>query len=125
MDATAAGALSRRAIVPFVAVKLLRCSWQWVKIGGHPCWRVEKALIDMGIEYETVAGAAMPWQREKRSELIEKTGANRYPAIEFEDGTVYREESKDMEQTIREGRLFEKTQTRATAGTSPEASGSD
>jgi hypothetical protein len=71
-----------------MAVKLLRCSGQWVKVGGHPCWRVEKALIDMGIEYETVAGAALPWQRLKRSELIEKTGENRYPAIEVEDGTV-------------------------------------
>jgi hypothetical protein len=91
-----------------MAVKLLRCSGQWVKVGGHPCWKIEKALIDMGIEYETVAGPAMPWQREKRSELIEKTGANRYPAIEFEDGTVYREESKQMEETIRAGLLFEK-----------------
>ena len=41
-------------------------------------------------------------------ELIEKTGANRYPAIEFEDGSVYREESTEMEKTIRAGRLFEK-----------------
>ncbi|MCW2965392.1 MAG: hypothetical protein JWO17_2644, partial [Actinomycetia bacterium] len=31
-----------------------------------------------------------------------------YPAIEFEDGSWYREESKDMEQTIRDGRLMEK-----------------
>ena len=92
-----------------MAVKLLRCSAQWVKIAGHPCWRIEKALGDMGIEYETVAGPAMPWQREKRRELIEKTGGNRYPAIEFEDGSVYREESKDMEATIRAGRLFEKS----------------
>ena len=75
---------------------------------GHPCWRVEEALIDMGIEYETVAGPAMPWQRNKRRELIEKTGGNKYPAIEFENGTVYREESADMERTIRAGRLFEK-----------------
>lgn len=90
-----------------MAVKLLRCSGQWVKI-GHPCWRVEEALIDMGIDYETVAGPAMPWQRGKRAELIEKTGGNRYPAIEFENGTVYREESADMERTIRAGRLFEK-----------------
>ena len=88
-------------------MKLLRCSGQWVKI-GHPCWRVEEALIDMGIEYETVAGPAMPWQRNKRRELIEKTGANKYPAIEFENGTVYREESAEMERTIRAGRLFEK-----------------
>ena len=79
-----------------------------MKIGTHPCWKVEKALIDMGIEYETVAGSAMPWQREKRSELIGKTGANRYPAIEFEDGSVYREESKEMEETIRSSRLLEK-----------------
>ena len=94
-------------------VRLLRCSAQWVKIGGHPCWRVEKALLDMGIEYETVAGAAMPWQRNSRTELIEKTGGNRYPAIEFQDGSVYREGSKDMESTIRAGKLLEK------AGQSP------
>ncbi|TML21067.1 MAG: hypothetical protein E6G28_09660 [Actinobacteria bacterium] len=90
-----------------MAVRLLRCSGQWVKI-GHPCWRVEKALIDMAIEYETVAGPPMPWQRDKRAELIEKTGGNLYPAIEFENGIVYREGSKDMERTIRAGKLFEK-----------------
>jgi hypothetical protein len=84
-----------------------------VRIGRHPCWSVEKALIDAGIEYETVAGAALPWQREKRSELIEKTGGNLYPAIEFEDGSVYREESKDMAATIRAGKLFEKSRTGA------------
>jgi hypothetical protein len=107
-----------------MAVKLLRCSGQWVKVGGHPCWRVEKALIDMGIEYETSAGAALPWQREKRSELIEKTGANRYPAIEFADGTVYREESKAMEVTIRAGKLFEKSQAgTATASAAPQPAG--
>src|SRR5437660_1554077 len=27
-----------------MAVKLLRCSNLWVKVGGHPCWRVQKAL---------------------------------------------------------------------------------
>jgi hypothetical protein len=90
-----------------VAVRLFRCSGQWVKI-GHPCWRVEKALIDMGMEYETVAGPALPWQRDRRTELIEKTGKNTYPAIEFENGVVYREESKDMERTIRAGKLSEK-----------------
>ena len=100
-----------------MSVRLLRCSAEWVKIGGHPCWRVEKALKDAGIEYEIVAGAALPWQRDKRSELIEKTGANLYPAIEFEDGSVYREESNDMVETIRAGRLFEK----ATGGTATAA----
>jgi hypothetical protein len=62
----------------------------------------------MGIEYRTVAGPALPWQRGKRRELIEKTGGNLYPAIEFEDGSLYREESSEMEETIRAGKLFEK-----------------
>jgi hypothetical protein len=92
-----------------VPVTLLRCSGLRVKVSGHPCWRVEKALIDMDIEYTRRTGPALPWQRSGRAELIEKTGGNRYPAIEFEDGTVYREESKDMERTIREGRLIEKS----------------
>ena len=92
-----------------MAVKLLRCSAEWVKFGGHPCWRVEKALIDMGVEYERVPGPAMPWQRDKRTELIEKTGGSKYPAIEFEDGSVYREESAEMAKTIRAGKLLEKS----------------
>jgi hypothetical protein len=107
-----------------MAVKLLRCSGEWVKISGHPCWRVEKALIDMGIEYETVFGAPLPWQRDKRAELIQKTGGNRYPAIEFEDGSVYREESKEMEKTIRAGNLFEKSVgTAAASSVTPEPIG--
>jgi hypothetical protein len=40
--------------------------------------------------------------------VIQGTGQSAYPAIEFEDGSWYREESKDMERTIREGRLMEK-----------------
>ena len=96
-----------------MAVRLLRCSGQWVKIEAHPCWRVEKALVDMGIDYEISPGAALPWRRDKRTELIEKTGGNLFPAIEFENGTVYREESKAMEETIRSGRLFEKSGAQA------------
>jgi hypothetical protein len=92
-----------------VAVKLLRCSAEWVKVGGHPCWRVEKALIDQDIEYEVVAGPSLPWRRDTRTELIEKTGGNLYPAIEFEDGSVYRVESSDMVETIRSGHLFDRS----------------
>jgi hypothetical protein len=29
-----------------MGVKLHRCRFQFVKLAGHPCWRVEKALID-------------------------------------------------------------------------------
>jgi hypothetical protein len=35
-----------------VAIKLHRCSGLWVKVGGHHCWRVQKALDEQGIEYE-------------------------------------------------------------------------
>jgi len=89
-----------------MAVKLHRCNAQWVKIGGHPCWKVEKALIDQGIEYERVPGPGV-FGRKKRTRLIELTGNTLYPAIEFEDGRVYREESKDMAARIRAGKLFE------------------
>ena len=101
-----------------MAVKLLRCSAEIVKIGGHPCWRVEKALMDAGVEYEIVPGHPMPWQRNKRAALIEKTGGNFFPAIEFEDGSIYREESKDMAATIRAGKLMEQQGKRRPASES-------
>ena len=88
-----------------MAVKLHRCGSEWVKIKGHPCWRVEKALMDMGIEYELVPG---PRPKSERSLVTEGTGQNKYPAIQFEGGSWYREESKGMERTIREGRLMER-----------------
>ena len=50
----------------------------------------------------------MPYPTLFRSaEMVEHTGQNLYPAIEFENGTWYREESKDMEATIRAGKLME------------------
>jgi hypothetical protein len=88
-----------------MAVKLHRCSSQWVKIKAHPCWRVEKALMDTGVEYERAPG---PKPKAERTVVIEGTGQNKYPAIQFEDGSWYREESKDMEATIRAGKLMEK-----------------
>jgi hypothetical protein len=90
-----------------MAVKLHRCSNMWVKVGGHPCWKIEKALQEMGIEYEALGG---PVRRGKRDTMAEHTGQRLYPAIEFEDGSWYREESKDMEKTIREGKLMEHAQ---------------
>jgi glutaredoxin len=87
-----------------VPIKLHRCGNLWVKIQGHPCWRVQKALDDQGIEYEVVKG---PLSRKKRDHIVERTGQRLYPAIEFENGSWYREESKEMEHTIREGRLMQ------------------
>ena len=40
--------------------------------------------------------------------MKEGTGQPLYPAIQFEDGSWYREESADMAQTIRDGRLMDK-----------------
>ena len=89
-----------------MAIKLYRCPNVWVKLRGHPCWKVQSALNDQGIEYVVVKGS---WPgRSKRTELIAGTGQSSYPAIEFEDGSWYREQSKDMERTIRDGRLMEK-----------------
>jgi hypothetical protein len=87
-----------------MAVKLHRCPNLWVKIKGHPCWRLQKALDDKGIAYEIVKG---PWpQRKTRDAVIRGTGKALYPAIEFEDGSWYRAESKEMERVIREDRLM-------------------
>jgi hypothetical protein len=90
-----------------MAVKLHRCSGMWAKFGAHPCWRVQKALDDSGVEYELVKEGSA-FNGASRSRTIEKTGQKRFPWIEFEDGTVYRAESKDMAETIRAGRLDEK-----------------
>ena len=91
-----------------MAVKLLRCSGMWVKVGGHPCWRVQKSLDEQGIKYEVVK---LPTSRRKRDQIEQLSGQRRYPAIQFEDGSVYREESKDMSARIRTGKLFEGRQS--------------
>ena len=88
-----------------MAVKLHRCPNEWVKLSGHPCWKVQKELDEAGIEYEVVKGPLRPG---KRDDLERMTGQRKYPAIEFEDGSVYREESKDMAATIEAGKLFDK-----------------
>ena len=89
-----------------MAIKLYRCKNLWVKAGGHPCWRVQKALDEQGIEYELVTGA---WPAiGKRHDIEQLSGQTKYPVIQFEDGSVYREESKDMAETIMAGQLFDK-----------------
>jgi hypothetical protein len=96
-----------------MAVKLHRCSNMWLKFNGHPCWKVQKALDDQGIAYEVVPG---PWpSRKTRTAVLKGTGQSAYPAIEFEDGSWYREQSKEMEHTIREGDLMKKSRSQATA----------
>jgi len=83
-------------------VKLHRCPLMFVKIGAHPCWKVQKALDDQGIEYEVVKG---PLGKGKRDELEQLSGQRQYPVIELEDGTVYRDESSAMAARIEAGEL--------------------
>jgi hypothetical protein len=94
-----------------MAIKLHRCKNVWIKFGGHPCWRVQKALDDAGIEYEV---DRMPWPG-NREETERRTGQKKYPWIEFDDGSIYREESKDMAQRIKDGTLNQAPRTRAPA----------
>ncbi|MBK5219193.1 MAG: glutathione S-transferase N-terminal domain-containing protein [Thermoleophilia bacterium] len=85
-----------------MALKLHRCSAEWVKIGTHPCWKVQKALDEEGVEYELVKG---PLRKSRRQDLEHLSGQRSYPVIEFEDGGVYREESKEMAARIHAGTL--------------------
>jgi glutathione S-transferase len=83
-------------------LKLHRCPNLWLKIGAHPCWKVQKALDEQGIEYEIVKG---PLRRGKRDELERLSGQRIYPVIELPDGEVYRAESDEMAARIATGGL--------------------
>jgi glutaredoxin len=96
-----------------MAVKLHRCSTMWLK-GPHPCWKVQKALDDAGIEYEVVKN---PVRRSKRADYIALTGQKLYPSIQLEDGTVIRRESKELIEMVRSGQL----QSASGAGAAPPA----
>jgi glutathione S-transferase len=85
-----------------MAVKLHRWRLEWFKIGAHPCWKVQKALEEQGVDYEVVKEPLRD-----RSQVEELSGQRKYPVIEFEDGRVYREESADMAAKIRAGNLFD------------------
>ena len=84
-------------------LRLHRCSNTFVKIGAHPCWKVQKALDDQGIEYEIVKG---PLRRSNREALEALSGQRQYPVIELPGGEVYREESQEMAARISAGKLI-------------------
>jgi glutaredoxin len=87
-----------------MAIKLHRCRLEWVKFGGHPCWKVQKALDEEGVDYEIVPG---PVRRSRRDDLERISGQRKFPVIEFEDGRVLREESSELAARIHAGGLFE------------------
>jgi hypothetical protein len=96
-----------------MALKLHRCANIWVKLPGHPCWKVQKALDETGTPYEVVKHKYFG----DRPEMRQLSGQKSFPVIEFENGAVYREDSKDMAATIRAGKLAEKQQAQQPAAT--------
>ena len=84
-------------------VRLHRCPNVFVKLDAHPCWKVQKALDEQGIDYEVVKG---PLRRSKRDDLETLSGQRLYPVIELPDGTAYRDESKAMVARIASGQLI-------------------
>ena len=87
-----------------MAVKLHRCPVTFLKTNGHGCYQVQKALEEAGIEHEVVK---VPLRKSKRAEVERLTGQTTVPVIEFEDGTGYRAESKEIVERIRSGQLLE------------------
>jgi hypothetical protein len=71
---------------------------------------VQKALEEEGVDYEVVKG---PLRNGRREELERLRGQREYPAIEFSDGRVHREESSVMARRIYEGKLDNAASERA------------
>ncbi len=93
-------------------VKLHRCQFTFLHVDLDACWVVEKALKEQEIDYEIVKHNGL--KKKSRPELESLSGQKMLPVIEFEDGSTYREESKAMAATSRDGRLFESAGTSAT-----------
>jgi hypothetical protein len=85
-----------------MAVKLHRCGITWFKLDAHPCWKVEKALRDRGVDYEVVLEPTFP--RGKRTAVKEHTGQSVLPVIELADGSWIREESSTLVDQINDGK---------------------
>ncbi len=86
-----------------MAVKLHRCPFTFLHTDMDACWRVQRALDEQGIDYEVVKEPYFP--KSRRTWVEEHSGQRLFPVIEFEDGTVYRAESKDMAARIDGGTL--------------------
>ena len=87
-------------------VKLHRCPFTFLHSDVDSCWKLQRELDAQGIDYEVVKEPLYP--RGRRKDVIAATGQDLLPAIEFEDGSWYREETDDMAETVRSGRLFER-----------------
>jgi hypothetical protein len=95
-------------------ITLHTCGVTFLHIDAHPCWKVQKALDEAGIEYEQVKHPTYP--RGRRKEVEKLSGQTLLPIIEFADGHVLREETVDLVARIKAGKLDE-ADTPADAGT--------
>ena len=86
-----------------MAIKLHRCPLTFLHTDHDACWRVQRALDEQGIVYEVVKEPLLPKSRRENVERL--SGQHLFPVIEFEDGTVYRAESRDMAAGIHAGEL--------------------
>ncbi|MBK5116754.1 MAG: glutathione S-transferase N-terminal domain-containing protein [Thermoleophilia bacterium] len=86
------------------AVTLHRCPLHFIRHKGHGCNNVQNALDEAGIEY-TVAHA--PLRKGKRAEVEGLSGQRSVPVIEFEDGSAWRADSKEIVAAIESNTLFD------------------
>jgi hypothetical protein len=84
-------------------IKLHTCGVTFLHIDAHPCWAVQKELDAAGVEYEQIKHPTYP--RGRRKDVEKLSGQLILPVIEFEDGRVLREETKDLVARIKAGKL--------------------
>ncbi len=84
-----------------MSIKLHTCGVMWLKIDAHPCWKVQKAMDERGVDYELVKEPTYP--RGRRTDVEEHTGQKMLPVIEIADGTWIREESSVLIERINAG----------------------
>ena len=66
---------------------------------------MQLALDEQSIDYEIVKAPTFP--RGRRKDVIEHTGQHHLPAIELEDGSWYRDDSRKMAERIAAGRMLD------------------
>ena len=85
-----------------MAIKLHRCSNMWVKVGRASVLARAEGAGRLRYRVRGREGA-VPEEQPRPARAVQRQ--RQYPVIEFEDGSVYREHSKDMAATIAAGAL--------------------
>jgi hypothetical protein len=83
-------------------LKLHRCSWTFVHTDLDACWKVQRALDEMGVEYDVVKHG---YGKGGRDDVEELSGQRKLPVLELDSGEVFRAESDEMAARVRAGSL--------------------